>query len=283
MKLGFVTEYKEERVKCAAQAGFDCLEVVVNPGGALDLPSMTKDQIENAAGVFKENKIAVGMLHCTVNHLDPDKEKRAWNNKFMIKTMETAKQLGVEVISCNTWGDRSKTLQDNLPVYKEVFKEYAKAADANNVKIAMENCPHMGSYPITIGNIGMSPATWKALFDAVPSKAIGLEYDPSHLFWLGVDYIKAVYEFGDRIFCVHAKDTEIMRDVYSRTGIYGEGWWRYRIPGWGEIDWKAFMKALNDVGFNGNMAIEHEDPVFGGERTDEGLRLGLKFLRQFIG
>ena len=64
--------------------------------------------------------------------------------------------------------------------------------------------------------------------------------------------------------------------------MYGQGWYRYRIPGWGEIDWKSFMSALNDVGYTGPVVIEHEDSVFSGKRFNEGLVLGLRFLKQFI-
>jgi sugar phosphate isomerase/epimerase len=90
----------------------------------------------------------------------------------------------------------------------------------------------------------------------------------------------------------HAKDTEIMKDKLDKYGIIGRqidnssgwnaGWWRYRIPGWGQIDWKEIFKALNDIKYDRSMVIEHEDPVFGGKRTDEGLKLGLRYLRQFM-
>ena len=85
-----------------------------------------------------------------------------------------------------------------------------------------------------------------------------------------------------RVYAVHAKDTEILEEQLGYKGIFGQGWWRYRIPGWGMIDWKLIFCALNDVGYNDSIVIEHEDPVFGEERTDEGLKLGLKFLRNFM-
>ena len=80
----------------------------------------------------------------------------------------------------------------------------------------------------------------------------------------------------------HAKDMEINREALGRNGIYGGGWRRYRIPGWGDIDWKRIFSALVDIGYDYAMVIEHEDPIFTGERHDEGLRRGLKYLRQFV-
>jgi sugar phosphate isomerase/epimerase len=168
--------------------------------------------------------------------------------------------------------------------------------------IAMENCPHSSLYPRKIGNIGFSPEMWDALFAAVPSGAIGLELDPSHLFWLGIDIPKAIRSYRDRIFAFHAKDCEIDAEGLSKYGIFGKqigaasawdtGWWRYRLPGLGQIDWKNVFGALYDIDYRGPMIIEHEDPVFGGDRseaglklgpkTEAGLKLGLKYLRRFI-
>ncbi len=166
--------------------------------------------------------------------------------------------------------------------FKEVFTEYARVAEDNGVRIAMENCPHISSYPISIGNIGYSPAVWELLFEAVPSESIGLEYDPSHLVWLGIDYLRGIYDFKERIYAVHAKDTEIVKSDLYKEGILGTNWWRYRLPGLGEINWQKFIGALYDIGYKGDIAIEHEDPVFSGDRMEEGLRLSLKHLKLFV-
>lgn len=106
---------------------------------------------------------------------------------------------------------------------------------------------------------------------------------------------------GSRVFAFHAKDCEIDREALHRYGVLGRqfgaknkwdmGWWRYRIPGLGQLDWKELFKALLDIGYNGPVVIEHEDPVFCGapselglvlgEKTRTSLRWGLGFLRGF--
>jgi sugar phosphate isomerase/epimerase len=189
----------------------------------------------------------------------------------------------------NAFTDRSKTPFENLKVYKEVFGEYAKAAEGEGVRIAVENCPHWVGYPTPVGNIAFSPEMWDAMFGEVPSKAVGLEFDPSHLVWQGIDYLKALVEYGGRVYSFHAKDTEILKDGLYRYGVIGKqigkesewdaGWWRYRIPGFGEVNWKGVFNALYEIGYNGPMVIEHEDPVFDGARREEGLRMGLRFLK----
>jgi len=136
------------------------------------------------------------------------------NNQYFIDVLKLSRKLGTNIVTTNTWGDKKKTLKENRFLYKEVFTQYSKVAEDNEVKIAMENCPHLSSYPFFIGNIGYSPAIWELLFDAVPSKTISLEYDPSHLVWLGIDYLRGIYNLKERIFAVHAKDTEIIKDSF---------------------------------------------------------------------
>jgi sugar phosphate isomerase/epimerase len=120
--------------------------------------------------------------------------------------------------------------------------------------------------------MAFSPEIWKAMFDAVPSRALGLEIDPSHLVFLGIDYIQAILDFGDRIVHFHAKDIDIDERKRGVLGFYGQafgplqgfgnGWWRFRAPGWGVIDWHRVISALTEVGYEGNIDIEHEDEVF---------------------
>lgn len=282
MKVGFLTEYSEERIEFAKKAGFDCLEVPVIPGSALDVRKLTGREIEKVREVFAKNEVKISDLACSLNHLDPDEDKRKENNEYFINVLKISKEFGTNIVTTNAWGNRARLPKENLSLYKKVFSEYAKIAEDNGVRIAIENCPHMSSYPFSIGNIGYSPAIWKLLFEAVPSKAIGLQYDPSHLVWLGVDYLKGVYDFKERIYSVHAKDTEIIKDNLYEEGILGTNWWRYRLPGLGEINWQKFIGALYDIGYQGDIIIEHEDPVFSGDRMDEGLNLGLKHLKLFV-
>ena len=292
MKLGFVTQYSKERIEFAGKAGFDSLEIFTEKGAPLDIEKLSEKDVQEFVDFMSVNGVKLATLACSINHLHGDKAKRKENNEYFIKAIKICKKLGADIVATNAWAGSSKSPKENMKDYKDVFSEYARVAEAEGVKIAIENCPHSVGYPIPIGNIGYSPEMWEAMFEAVPSKAIGLEFDPSHLFWLGVDYIKAIRDFGERIYAFHAKDTEIRKDILGKVGIFGKqfgkksdwdlGWWRYRIPGWGMVDWTDVFRALNDIGFKGPMVIEHEDPVFGDDRTDEGLILGLRFLKQFM-
>ena len=292
MNIGFVTQYSENVVEFAGRTGFKCLELFTEYDTALNLDQMTDEKIEEINSIFEKNGVRIGTICCSVNHLDGDPVQRKRNNEYFKKAIRLCKTFGASIVTSNAWADKSRTPLENIPVFKEVFTEYAELAEQEGVKIAIENCPHSIGYPMPIGNIAFSPEMWEALFEAVPSKAVGLEFDPSHLYWQGIDYVKAIRDFGDRIYAFHAKDTEIVKDMQSRCGILGKqfgkasdwdaGWWRYRIPGWGMIDWLGVFKALYDIKFSGPMVIEHEDPVFDGELREQGLAMGLRYLQQFF-
>lgn len=70
----------------------------------------------------------------------------------------------------------------------------------------------------------------------------------------------------------------------SRTSPTDVGWWRYRVPGRGILDWRTIIDTLDEAGYNGTIAIEHEDPVWGGTlaKTQEGLKIAAETLRPFI-
>ena len=302
MDVGFVTFYNKEIVRFAGEAGFDCLEVSVRKGTLLDLDVAEERDIDAALEVFRANGVKIGTVSCSTNHLEGDPVKRKENNRYFEKAMKLCRKFGTDIITTNAWADKYKTPAENVRTYREVFTEYAKVAEDAGIRIALENCPHWLGYPAYVGNIIFSPEMWDALFEAVPSGAIGLEFDPSHLFWQGIDCVKALRGYGSRIYAFHAKDTEIMKDKLDRYGIIGKqfgkesdwdsGGWRYRMPGWGMIDWKGLFSALYDINYAGPIIIEHEDPVFGGDRsengldlgpkTETGLKLGLRFLRQFM-
>ncbi|MCI0512160.1 TIM barrel protein, partial [candidate division KSB1 bacterium] len=86
----------------------------------------------------------------------------------------------------------------------------------------------------------------------------------------------------ERIYMFHAKDTEIRANILKVVGINGHGWWRYRLPGWGQVNWKEVFTALFEIGYTGDMVIEHEDPVFDGELRPRGLEMGLATLKSCL-
>lgn len=120
------------------------------------------------------------------------------------------------------------------------------------------------------------------MFETIPSPSFGLNLDPSHLVWQMIDYERAVYEFADRIFHVHAKDMEVRRDGLYDHGVLslGMGWQVPRLPGLGEVRWDRFLSALYAVGYDGPIIVEHEDRRF--EGSDDLVWRGFEIARNAL-
>lgn len=284
MKYGVYAPFLPEVITLLKEVGAKSIELACWPGSHTDAEIMLKDKgrYEEVVSTISSNGLEISALGYYSNNLDPDISKREANNRYLMRLIDLASQMGVKVVSTFAGRVPDKDIQENIPIFKEVFIPIVKYAEDKGIKIAIENCPMMHGFPFRGINIAYTPEAWELMFDAIPSPNLGIEYDPSHLYWLQIDYIDAIYNFGDKIFHVHAKDTEIMYNKLAKVGIYSSGWWRYRIPGWGEINWQKVIASLMDVGYDGSIDIEHEDPVFSGSRAKEGLVLGLKHLAQFI-
>lgn len=170
----------------------------------------------------------------------------------------------------------------NIAIFGELFTPLAAYAEAKRVQLAFENWPRNGTMLAT------TPEMWDAMFTAVPSSALGLCYDPSHFYWQGIEYIQPIRDFRDRIIHAHAKDTEILAAARDRYGIYGpqlagkspSSWWRYRLPGYGAVDWLRYLDTLYQIGYDAVLSVEHEDPVW--STSPEIALRGLQLTQQYL-
>lgn len=280
MKLGYLTSFNEDELKLASDIGFDGLEVHAKswPAEVLQSADRRKEAAAQATALAGKYGITVTAISMYGSPPEPKARIAAYRN-----VIEFCSAMQVPALATLTGGDPDAGLNDNVKLWAKAFTEVARIAEDKGVKIAFENWPGFGMVPpCKSTNFGFSPTAWEAMFNEVNSPALGLEFDPSHLVWQQVDYIGAVKRFGSRIHHVHLKDTEILEDALALHGSFGGGWWRYRIPGFGLVDWMGFFSALYEVGYDGGTAIEHEDGVFSGARRADGLKLGFDYLRPMI-
>lgn len=187
---------------------------------------------------------------------------------------------------------RTQSRDETFDVFKKVYPGIMKEAEKHDVHLAIEPWP--GPPPV-YPNLGCTPETLRAIFDAVPSPNLGICYDPSHFARIGVDYKRLLREFSDRVRHVHAKDTELLEDglyefgrlgqTFGRRYSHGEGWWRYCIPGWGVVDWQWVVARLEEIGYDGPLAIELEDHRFSGsaEKNAAGILAAKTYLESVLG
>lgn len=272
MRLGFYGNYTKETAEFAKRVGFGSMELSAWPKSTLNADTITDAQIAEIRKDMESKDIEISALGYYPNYLDPDRNESEEARRYFLKVLELARRMDVRTVATFVGRDPDKSVEDNLPEFKEVFSRFVDEAAKRNVCIAIENCPMVDCYHQKSVNLAHTPEIWARMFEIIPAENFGLEIDPAHMVWQGIDYVQAVLDFGPRIFHAHAKDTEIRYDILKKSGIYGQlfgekvvfghGWWRARTPGWGEVKWKSFITALLDVGYKGNLDIEHEDDVF---------------------
>lgn len=293
MELGFLNaclmDWPPARVvDLAARKGFSVIELHGGPRyKAARWPEVAKgdkEAVSAIAGPLEAKGVRCsGVMFGNLPYLDPDPDRRAEASRYLIMLLHAANQLGVPVVSTFAGRSLEHDLEGNIKLFAEVFAPLADEAERAGVRLAFENCAMTkGFMPAT--NIAYSPAIWEAMFDALPAPCLGLNLDPSHLQWMGADVVAATEEFGPRVVHVQAKDAEVMPSRLARTTTLGEDWWRYRIPGYGQVPWAGFFSALHAAGYAGAVSIEHEDPVFSGsdEAVVDGLDRAAAFLRPYL-
>ena len=173
---------------------------------------------------------------------------------------------------------------ENIGYATQALSELAPTLEEHNAQLVIEGWPGAGSLCCT-------PETYRALFAAVPSKSIGINYDPSHLIRMGIDPIRFLKEFGARVHHVHGKDCEITAEdlyeygwelpaAFKTSPAFGEAAWRYTIPGHGNSNWSEICRLLSEQNYGGAICIELEDANYNGSEAGEkaGLLAGAQFL-----
>jgi sugar phosphate isomerase/epimerase len=204
------------------------------------------------------------------------------------RVIQAAAMLGLSTVNTFIGRDWTRSVDDNWPRLLEVWKPLVKFAEGNGIRIGIENCPMLFSRDEWPGgkNIATSPKIWRRLFADIASASLGLNYDPSHMVWQQMDYLRPMREFKDRLFHVHAKDVRIDRERLDEVGILAHPLEYHvpKLPGLGEVDWGRFFSVLTDVGYRGPVCVEVEDRAY--EHSLDARKASLRqshgYLRSFV-
>lgn len=244
--------------------------------------------------------LAISALSCHGNPLHPNQEIAALHDKDLRESILLAAELGVKAVVTFSGcpGDRDDARYPNWvtcpwpPDFSNLVKwqwdtkvipywaELNEYANRNGgIQIALE--PHPG---FVVYNCETALRLRGATGDC-----IGVNFDPSHLFWQQIDPIAAVRELGSAIFHVHAKDTIIDAQNTSVNGVLdtksysdeAHRSWIFRTVGYGHDlkFWRDLVSALRLVGYDGVLSMEHEDSLMS---LREGLLKGVAALQQVI-
>jgi sugar phosphate isomerase/epimerase len=303
IKLGFLSailadQTFEEVISFAAESGYACVEIMCWPIGKaerryagvthIDVTSLSKEKVDSIQSFLKEKGTSISGLGYYPNPLEADEKNATAYIEHIKKVIDAANQLGLENINTFIGRDHQRNLEDNFNKFKKVWPPIVRYAEDRKVKIGIENCPMFFTNDEWPGgkNMASSPAIWRRMFEEIPSANFGLNYDPSHLVWQFMDYVRPLYEFKDRIFHIHIKDAKVLRENLNDVGILATplSFHSPKLPGLGDVDWGKFFSALSDIGYDGAACVEVEDRAFEGslEMRKRSLVQSREYLKQYV-
>jgi sugar phosphate isomerase/epimerase len=300
-QLGFVSAILpemslEEVLKFAAEHQFECVEVMCWPVGKadrryagvthIDVSNFSDSHAAHIQDITKQTGVKISGLGYYPNPLVDDVAEREAYIEHIKKLIVASAKLGINVINTFVGRDPRKSIDDNWPLFEEVWKPIVAFAEGYNVRIGIENCPMLFSNDEWPGgkNLAISPEIWRRMFQTIPSDNFGLNFDPSHLVWQGIDYVRAIREFAPKFVHVHAKDEKIDPDLLYDRGVLGLKWHTPKLPGLGSVDWGRFFSALTDSPYRGPVCVEVEDRAYEGSIEDikRAIVQSKRYLEQFM-
>lgn len=299
MKFGFVTAILPELsfdnvLNFARHEGFSTVEVMCWPVGKaerkyagvthIDVTSLTKTKAQEILGHCQDQGVGISALGYYPNMLDPDAAVSRAAVAHFKKVIAAAPKLGVNLVTGFVGRDWTKTVDENWPRFLKIWQPIIQYAEDHGIKIGIENCPMSftrDEWPAG-KNLMTTPAIWRRAFNDIDSPSFGLNYDPSHFILQDMDPLSPLAEFKSKLFHVHAKDVKINRAALNEVGRFDFPlqWHQPRIPGYGDINWSAFMAELMRIGYTGPLCIEVEDDTFG--KTLEGRMQAIKVARNIL-
>lgn len=273
MEIGLLVPCLPERLERAKVLGLTSLELRLGPGFPIDTDDPELREAREAAGRLRSEGFKVPVLGFYRNHLAPDAELRGLEARRLGNVLRMASLFGAQSVSVFAGRDPELPLEENYPLFKEVWTPIARQAEELGVRIGIENCTMYRGYPVKGINIAYCPAACERLFELVPSPALGIEFDPSHCLKQFIDPLPFLRAFGDRIVHFHAKDHQRDAEALQAYGCFDVRTSTDRFPGFGEVDFTALFAELIHLGYDGPVTIEAErDPDFS---TEEEIRAGL--------
>jgi sugar phosphate isomerase/epimerase len=303
MKLGFVSAILpdldlEAVLAFARDSGFETVELMCWPVGKaerryagvthLDAATLGPDEAARVRALCARHGVSLSGLGYYPNPLAADEREASVYIGHLKKVISAASLLGLGQVNTFIGRDPARSVADNWRLVEERWPAIIAHAEKGGVRIGIENCPMYFTQDEWPGgkNLAVSPRIWRELFRRLPSPALGLNYDPSHLVWQHMDYVAPLHEFRERLFHVHAKDARLDRQKLDQVGILATPleYHEPKLPGGGDIDWRRFLSALADCGYRGAVCIELEDRAFEGslESRKAGLRQSGAFLRPML-
>jgi sugar phosphate isomerase/epimerase len=291
----YVTNLGYEAVELPAWKGNKHLDLAeVLAGGAKKVKKMLSERGLELSAINNgtAGQLSMGPHDSSTDEWAPGmspEQKIAFAREEILKTARAAAELEVPVITgligSPVWDKwyifppaNEKLYEQGVALFAERWNPILDELAKLGVKWALEVHPTGIAYNIETAQLAMA---------ALGNRAeLGFNFDPSHLVWQLIDPVVFIKTFSGRILHSHAKDGELQEDEVRRSGVIPTGGWmrpdrgfRFRVPGWGQVNWRRVMTALVSAGYDYVLSYEHEDPVMSPE---DGAEKAIEYLRPLV-
>ncbi len=270
-----------EYVRQILPLGFESLQINFwQELGPVSLPKLAKE----LKPLLQKHDAVVSSLGVFGNPLG-DQEMDAKTRLAWKLAIDHAADFGTDLVCGFTGRVRGKSVPDSIAQYKKVFSPLSKRATDKGVRLAFENCPMGGDWKTGDWNIAFNPAAWELMFDALPDKNIGLEWEPCHQLGQLIEPIPQLRQWIAKVFHIHGKDASVYRDVIAREGMCGPTpHYHHRHPGFGDTNWTDIISILRAAGYTSTIDIEGwHDPVYKDDLEMTGQVHALRYLQNCRG
>ena len=252
--------------------GFECFQLVFHRHiGEVDLAQLASSVREAMAG-----QATISSLGIYGNPLTDEQTAADFG-----RLIDAAGTFDCDVVCGFAGRLTGRPVPESISAFQQVFRPLATRAEDTGVRIAFENCNMDGTWESGDWNIAHAPAAWEMMFSAVPSPALGLEWEPCHQLVSLIDPLPQLRKWVDRVFHVHGKDATVRWDVIHQQGIRGGmPCVAHRTPGFGDTNWTDVISVLREGGYRG--AIDSEgwhDPVYRDALEMTGQVHALRYLK----
>lgn len=303
MQLGFVSAIVPELnlqqvIELASSIGYQTVELMCWPPSKADrryagvthinVLELDESKVSSIRKMLESHRVSISGLGYYPNCLSSNQDEAERCCEHLKHVIAAAPKLGVCQVNTFIGRDHTKSVQDNWPRMLKTWRPIVDLAEKHSVRIGIENCPMIFTQDEWPGgkNIASSPAIWRKLFADLESPNLGLNYDPSHMVFQHMDYLKPIRDFIDRIFHVHAKDVRVDQHLLDQHGIFAHpNLYHFpKLPGLGDVKWGSFFSVLSDAGYQGPVCVEVEDRAYEGSLEDRKASLiqSHRYLSQFL-
>jgi sugar phosphate isomerase/epimerase len=272
-------------IELAGERGFSAVEYSFAPfpttgknGGKLD--AKERQYLESVAEQAGSRGVEVALLNLDFCFDPRDKKSLKQFKPMLAKVLNVAKITGCKRVSFSAVAgvdqEWRNTLAEELIQIQEDF-----ADDSVGLLLRLSTPARFRDQSLKYWH-GMEPQDWRDLIALIPN--LGLNFSPADCVWLGIDYLRILSGLAPAIEHVEAHDIEISRELLADSGMFGPLWWRYRMAGKGQVDWRQFIEALKLYDFQGTISIHMDDEFIANEaeELEKALETSQKFLAPLL-